>query len=129
MRENTVRYQRHQRIFLIALLALTCQVACAPTALRTASRHGVRPGGPADESDMPDDEGGARRLPMGRRAALVDVDDAALNEIDDADDERRVVGARNSQIADGHSHHTEHWFCRAIESPRIQFGRYPHAAG
>ncbi len=90
MRENTVRYQGHQQILLIALLALGCQVACAPTALRTASRHNVRPGGPTDESELPDDESGARRLPMGRRAALVDVDDAALNEIDDADDALRA---------------------------------------
>lgn len=90
MRENTVRYQQNQRLIAIALMALSCQVACAPTALRTASRHSVRPGGPADESELPDDEGGARRLPMGRRAALVDVDDAALNEIDDADDALRA---------------------------------------
>lgn len=90
MRENTVLYQRHRRIFLIATLALSCQVACAPTALRTASRHGARPGGPADDADLPDDENGVRRAPMGRRAALVDVDDAALNDIDDADDALRA---------------------------------------
>ncbi len=90
MRENTVLYQRHRQVFAIVTLALSCQVACAPTALRTASRHAVRPGGPADDTDLPDDEMGAQRLPMGRRAALVDVDDAALNEIDDADDALRA---------------------------------------
>ena len=90
MRANTVRNHQLCRVFAIVTLVLPCLVACAPTVVRAGYRHGVRPGGPLDEADLPDDDGASRRLPMGRRAALVHVDDAALNEIDDADDALRA---------------------------------------
>lgn len=72
----------------LAVTVLTS--ACAPAVIHeeTAApgRH-IRPGGPSRDLDLPEDESGGRRMSLGRRAALVDIDDAALSDIGQDDDD------------------------------------------
>lgn len=94
--DHVRKQQNRQNHGLLAGLAwLLCLAACTPAVIRDESQtsrraRGTHPGGPRTLATLPDDDLQPRRPPVGRRAALVDVDDAALSDIDDDDDTQRA---------------------------------------
>ena len=80
------------RGLVLAVLTAACTPAAIHDETMSPARH-VRPGGPARDLDLPDDDGSGRRMTLGRRAALVDIDDAALSDIDDEDDDSQRAPA------------------------------------